>query len=56
MRRVMLTRNRRWLSVDGEGRGAERPALDDGCFALSENPGFGWELDEEFVGRYRVDG
>jgi len=32
-----------------------RPEVDEGCFALPQSPGFGWELDEEFVDRYRVD-
>jgi L-alanine-DL-glutamate epimerase-like enolase superfamily enzyme len=34
---------------------ANRPQVEDGCFALPTSPGFGWELDEEFVSRYRVD-
>jgi D-galactarolactone cycloisomerase len=34
---------------------ANRPALVDGEFPLSERPGLGWELDEAFIERYRVD-
>ncbi len=34
---------------------ANRPDLRDGCLQLSAAPGFGWELDLEFVDRYRVD-
>jgi len=34
---------------------ANRPELVEGCFVLPESPGFGWELDEEFVSRYRID-
>ena len=32
-----------------------RPALEDGQFRLSERPGLGWELDEDFIEKYRVD-
>jgi D-galactarolactone cycloisomerase len=34
---------------------ANRPEIDEGCFVLPDSPGFGWDLDEEFVSRYRVD-
>jgi len=34
---------------------ANRPALVDGHFPLSERPGLGWVLDEDFITRYRVD-
>lgn len=34
---------------------ANRPALDDGYLALSDEPGLGWELDWDYVNRYRVD-
>ena len=35
---------------------ADRPALVDGQLPLSDAPGFGWELDEAFIARYRVEG
>ena len=35
---------------------ANRPALVDGQFPLSDAPGFGWELDEAFIARYRAEG
>lgn len=34
---------------------ANRPALVNGSLPLPEGPGFGWELDTEFIDRYRVD-
>ena len=34
---------------------ANRPELVDGKIALPTQPGLGWELDREFVERYRVD-
>jgi D-galactarolactone cycloisomerase len=34
---------------------ANRPALQDGELRLSDAPGYGWELDPEFVDRYRLD-
>jgi len=34
---------------------ANRPALVDGHFPLSERPGLGWVLDEDFIEHYRVD-
>jgi len=34
---------------------ANRPALVDGFVELSDAPGLGWELDLDFVERYRVD-
>lgn len=33
---------------------ANRPALRDGLYRLPEGPGFGLELDEAFIARYRV--
>jgi len=33
---------------------ANRPELRDGLLQLSEQPGLGWELDGEYVERYRV--
>ncbi len=33
---------------------ANRPALVDGMLCLSEKPGLGWELDADFIDRYRV--
>jgi D-galactarolactone cycloisomerase len=32
-----------------------RPEVVDGTIALSQEPGFGWQLDEEYVERHRVD-
>jgi D-galactarolactone cycloisomerase len=34
---------------------ANRPDLVDGQFSLPDAPGFGWELDTDFVEQYRVD-
>jgi D-galactarolactone cycloisomerase len=34
---------------------ANRPQLESGCLPLSNAPGLGWELDEDYIGRYRVD-
>lgn len=34
---------------------ANRPALIDGQFPLPQSPGFGWELDESFIAKYRTD-
>ena len=34
---------------------ANRPALVDGGFPLPDRPGFGWELDPEFIEHYRAD-
>jgi D-galactarolactone cycloisomerase len=34
---------------------ANRPAVADGHIELGENPGLGWELDSEYIERYRVD-
>jgi L-alanine-DL-glutamate epimerase-like enolase superfamily enzyme len=34
---------------------ANRPELEDGMFTLPEGPGFGWELDSDFVQKYRAD-
>jgi L-alanine-DL-glutamate epimerase-like enolase superfamily enzyme len=31
-----------------------RPQLRDGILQLSNQPGLGWELDEDFIDRYRV--
>jgi D-galactarolactone cycloisomerase len=33
---------------------ANRPPLRDGCIELSDAPGLGWELDQDYIGRYRV--
>lgn len=33
---------------------ANRPQLRDGILQLSEQPGLGWELDEDFIDRDRV--
>ena len=33
---------------------ANRPQLRDGILRLSEQPGLGWELDEDYIERYRV--
>ena len=34
---------------------ANRPELEEGMFTLPDGPGFGWELDGDFVQKYRVD-
>ncbi len=34
---------------------ANPPVLKDGCFQLTERPGLGWELDEDYIARYRVE-
>jgi L-alanine-DL-glutamate epimerase-like enolase superfamily enzyme len=34
---------------------ANRPNLVDGCLPLPTAPGFGWELDEDFIAKYRTD-
>lgn len=34
---------------------ANRPEIVDGCFRLPEGPGFGWELDQEFVDKHTVE-
>jgi L-alanine-DL-glutamate epimerase-like enolase superfamily enzyme len=34
---------------------ANRPAVVDGMLALSDAPGLGWELDEDYINRYRQD-
>lgn len=34
---------------------ANRPEVVDGCFRLPEGPGFGWELDQEFVDKHTVE-
>ncbi len=33
---------------------ANRPALEDGVLCLSDAPGLGWELDEDYIQRYRI--
>jgi L-alanine-DL-glutamate epimerase-like enolase superfamily enzyme len=33
---------------------ANRPALRDGILQLSDAPGLGWELDADYIERYRV--
>lgn len=35
---------------------ANRPPLRDGILELSERPGLGWELDGDYIERYRVHG
>jgi D-galactarolactone cycloisomerase len=35
---------------------ANRPPLRDGILELSERPGLGWELDGDYIERYRVQG
>jgi D-galactarolactone cycloisomerase len=35
---------------------ANRPPLRDGMLELSERPGLGWELDGDYIERYRVHG
>lgn len=32
-----------------------RPALEDGMMRLPDAPGFGWDLDESYIERHRVD-
>jgi D-galactarolactone cycloisomerase len=34
---------------------ANRPEFEDGCFVLPTGPGFGWQLDEDFIERHRTD-
>jgi L-alanine-DL-glutamate epimerase-like enolase superfamily enzyme len=34
---------------------ANRPDFSDGVFCLPSGPGLGWELDEDFISRYRAD-
>ncbi|MBV8395554.1 MAG: mandelate racemase/muconate lactonizing enzyme family protein [Actinobacteria bacterium] len=34
---------------------ANRPPLRDGTITLSDAPGLGWELDEDYIAQYRVD-
>jgi L-alanine-DL-glutamate epimerase-like enolase superfamily enzyme len=34
---------------------ANHPQVIDGCITLSDRPGLGWELDEDFIARYRVN-
>ena len=33
---------------------ANRPPLVDGTITLSERPGLGWELDEDYIAHHRV--
>lgn len=33
---------------------ANQPSVSNGCITLPDRPGFGWELDEDFIHRYRV--
>ncbi|MGH9771308.1 MAG: mandelate racemase/muconate lactonizing enzyme family protein [Candidatus Acidiferrales bacterium] len=33
---------------------ANRPAVENGRITLSDRPGLGWELDEEFIEKYRI--
>lgn len=32
-----------------------RPELKEGMFTLGDAPGLGWELDEDYIARYRID-
>lgn len=34
---------------------ANRQPLEDGNFVLPKSPGFGWELDEDFIEQFRID-
>jgi len=34
---------------------ANRPKLQDGMFPLPQEPGLGWQLDEDFIEHHRVD-
>jgi D-galactarolactone cycloisomerase len=34
---------------------ANRPNLEGGIIRLSERPGLGWELDEDYIAKYRVE-
>ena len=34
---------------------ANRPSLHDGYMRLPDGPGLGWELDHDFIERYRID-
>lgn len=34
---------------------ANRPALSEGRLRLPQGPGLGWELDEDYIARYRVE-
>jgi L-alanine-DL-glutamate epimerase-like enolase superfamily enzyme len=34
---------------------ANRPTLEDGTFALPTEPGFGWQLDDDYIEHHRVD-
>jgi L-alanine-DL-glutamate epimerase-like enolase superfamily enzyme len=36
------------------GMVANRPTLRDGMLELSDRPGLGWELDEDFIARHAV--
>jgi len=33
---------------------ANRPALKDGHIQLNDNPGLGWELDRDYINKYRI--
>lgn len=33
---------------------ANRPPLVDGCIVLSERPGFGWELDDDYIRHHKL--
>ena len=33
---------------------ANRPKLNSGYFQLSDNPGLGWELDRDYIAKYRI--
>jgi L-alanine-DL-glutamate epimerase-like enolase superfamily enzyme len=34
---------------------ANRPPLEDGELVLGDEPGLGWELDWDYIDRYRVN-
>jgi L-alanine-DL-glutamate epimerase-like enolase superfamily enzyme len=33
---------------------ANRPPLKDGYMQLNDTPGLGWELDRDYVNKYRI--
>jgi D-galactarolactone cycloisomerase len=33
---------------------ANRPDVKDGWITLSDRPGLGWELDQDFIAKYRI--
>ena len=34
---------------------ANRPKLNDGYFQLNDRPGLGWELDRDYIAKYRIN-